>query len=61
MQQITRNNHYVPQWHQRGFLPKDKHKLHVLNLLPGTSCLPNGQIIREAEIVELGKNVRPAL
>lgn len=54
MQQITRDNHYVPQWYQRGFLSKNKHKLHVLNLLPGTNCLPNGQIIREAELEELG-------
>jgi hypothetical protein len=32
--QITRNNHYVPQWYQRGFLSKGQHKLHVLNLAP---------------------------
>lgn len=32
--QITRNNHYVPQWYQRGFLPKEQHKLHVLNMSP---------------------------
>jgi hypothetical protein len=30
--QIARNNHYVPQWYQRGFLSKGQHKLHVLNL-----------------------------
>ena len=29
MQQITRDNHYVPQWYQRGFMAKGKHKLHV--------------------------------
>lgn len=54
MQQITRDNHYVPQWYQRGFLSKDKHKLHVLNLQPGTKSLPNGQIVAETEIEELG-------
>ncbi|HSD39476.1 MAG TPA: DUF4238 domain-containing protein [Rhodocyclaceae bacterium] len=32
--QITRDNHYVPQWYQKGFLAKDQHKLHVLNLHP---------------------------
>lgn len=32
--QITRNNHYVPQWYQRGFLSKGQHKLHILNLAP---------------------------
>lgn len=35
--QITRNNHYVPQWYQRGFLSKGQHKLHVLNLAPAPS------------------------
>lgn len=54
MQQITRDNHYVPQWYQRGFLSKDKHKLHILNLHPGTKSLPNGQIVAELEIEELG-------
>lgn len=54
MQQITRDNHYVPQWYQRGFLSKGKHKLHVLNLQPGTKTLPNGQIVAELEIEELG-------
>lgn len=54
MQQITRDNHYVPQWYQRGFLSNGKHKLHVLNLQPGTKRLPNGQIVTEPEIEELG-------
>ncbi len=54
MQQITRDNHYVPQWYQRGFLSKDKHKLHILNLEPSTKSLPNGQIIAEPEIEVLG-------
>lgn len=54
MQQITRDNHYVPQWYQRGFLSKDKHKLHILNLQPDTKSLPNGQIVVEPEIEELG-------
>lgn len=54
MQQITRDNHYVPQWYQRGFLSKDKHKLHVLNLQPGTKTLPNGQSVAEPEVEEVG-------
>lgn len=32
--QITRNNHYVAQWYQRGFLQPGQTMLHVLDLLP---------------------------
>jgi hypothetical protein len=52
--QITRDNHYVPQWYQRGFLAKGRHKLHVLNLYPGAKSLQNAQILLEPEIEELG-------
>lgn len=52
--QVTRDNHYVPQWYQRGFLAKGRHKLHVLNLLPGASPPPNGQTLSESEVEELG-------
>lgn len=53
-QQITRDNHYVPQWYQRGFLAKGRHKLYVLNLHPVARSLPNAQILLEPEIEELG-------
>lgn len=53
-QQITRDNHYVPQWYQRGFLAKGRHKLHVLNLHPAATTLPNAQILLEPEVEELG-------
>jgi hypothetical protein len=52
--QITRDNHYVPQWYQRGFLAKGQHKLHVLNLRPVDKPLPNGQSLAEQEVEELG-------
>lgn len=47
--QITRNNHYVPQWYQRGFLPKGQHKLHVLNMSPiievhGKPAIPSKEL-----------------
>lgn len=48
--QITRNNHYVPQWYQRGFLSKAQHKLHVLDLDPECTTLPNGKELREPEL-----------
>lgn len=42
----TRDNHYVPQWYQRGFL-KDykKNSLIYLNLHPDQKELPNGKVI----------------
>ncbi|MDF9775381.1 DUF4238 domain-containing protein [Pseudomonas baetica] len=52
--QVTRENHYVPQWYQRGFLAKGRHKLHVRNLRPATTTLPNGQLLQEQEVEELG-------
>lgn len=53
-QQITRDNHYVPQWYQRGFRAKGQHKLHVLNLHPADKLLPNGETIPEQDVEELG-------
>ena len=41
----TRNNHYVPQWYQRGFQSDNINELHYLNLDPDTKELPNGRII----------------
>ena len=42
----TRNNHYVPQWYQKGFLKDDKeNSLIYLNLHPDQKELPNGKII----------------
>lgn len=54
MKQITRDNHYVPQWYQRGFMAHGKHKLHVLNLHPDVKTLLTGQIVVEPEVEELG-------
>jgi hypothetical protein len=51
--QITRDNHYVPQWYQRGFFAKGQHKLHVLNLHPAARSLPEAPGLMEPEIEEL--------
>lgn len=52
--QITRENHYVPKWYQKGFFAKGQHKLHVLNLHPAYKLLPNGESVAEQEVEELG-------
>lgn len=41
----TRDNHYVPQWYQNGFLSNPGDKLIYLNLRPDTKSLPNGKVI----------------
>jgi hypothetical protein len=41
----TRQNHYVPQWYQRGFF-QDSNKLEVLDLSPEKKVLNNGRTIR---------------
>ncbi|MBN4075468.1 DUF4238 domain-containing protein, partial [Gammaproteobacteria bacterium AH-315-E17] len=41
----ARNNHYVPQWYQRGFLSSSSNNLHYLDLCPDTKTLPNGRVI----------------
>jgi hypothetical protein len=41
----TRNNHYVPQWYQKGFLKSDSNKLCFLDLYPDKKELPDGRII----------------
>lgn len=41
----TRDNHYVPQWYQRGFLLNNSNQLHYLDLTPETKPLPNGRDI----------------
>lgn len=42
---VTRKNHYVPQWYQKGFLPDDRTQLIYLDLAPETKTLPDGRII----------------
>jgi len=41
----TRDNHYVPQWYQRGFLTSSKNELHYLDLSPDKKTLPTGEVI----------------
>ncbi|MGF6547632.1 DUF4238 domain-containing protein [Paraburkholderia youngii] len=50
--QITRKNHYVPQWYQRGFLKEPQSRLHVLDLVPKDTFLPNGKVIPGSPLSE---------
>lgn len=48
-QQITRKNHYVPEWYQRRFLSAGSNELFYLSLSPEKQ-LPDGRTIRYKEI-----------
>lgn len=49
---ITRDNHYVPIWHQKGFLPNDRKKLHYLNMAPEEIHLPDGRVKHHRALFE---------
>lgn len=49
---ITRDNHYVPILHQKGFLSKGKGKLHYLNMSPDEIHLPDGRIKHHRDLFE---------
>jgi hypothetical protein len=40
-----RDNHYVPQWYQRGFLINPTDRLYYLDLNPDQKTLPDGRVI----------------
>lgn len=43
--QVTRNNHYVPQWYQRGFIESGQSKLYCLDLSPPQKALSDGRTV----------------
>lgn len=43
---VTRDNHYVPQWYQRGFFDTNRKTLKYVDMRPDTNTLPDGRIIR---------------
>jgi hypothetical protein len=49
---ITRDNHFVPQWHQRGFLEPGRSTLAYLDLDPPTKILDDGRMIRERSLFD---------
>jgi hypothetical protein len=41
----TRNNHYVPQWYQEGFIERGCNELAYLDLTPEQKVLSDGRVI----------------
>lgn len=41
----TRDNHYVPQWYQRGFIEPGRSALAYVDLQPDQHMLPDGRIL----------------
>ena len=53
----SRNNHYVPQWYQAGFIEPNRHTFAYLNLHPDKIKLKDG---REFSHNTLSKNAHPS-
>ncbi|SDC84248.1 Protein of unknown function [Sphingomonas sp. YR710] len=49
---ITKDNHFVPQWHQRGFLEPGRSTLAYLDLDPTTKRLADGRVIQERSLFD---------
>ena len=52
--QKTRNNHYVPQCYQHGFLAAGQSRLFHLNLNPDRKTLPDGRQVPRTALHEWG-------
>lgn len=52
--QQTRNNHYVPQWYQRGVPAPGQSRLFHLNLDPDRKTLPDGRQVPRKALHEWG-------
>lgn len=42
----SRDNHYVPEWYQKGFIADGSSHLHCLDLNPDVKDLPSGETVR---------------
>ena len=49
---ITRNNHYVAQWYQAGFLEDGRNTLAYLDMAPPQKTLPDGRVIIERSLFD---------
>jgi len=41
----SHDNHYVPQWYQKGFIPDEANALFYLDLKPDQKTLPDGRVV----------------
>ena len=49
--QVTRHNHYVPEWYQRGFLKTNESQLHYLDMSPEQKVLSDGRTVTMNSLV----------
>ena len=52
--QITRKNHYVPEWYQQGFLEPGQSRFHYLDTAPAQKAWPDGRIVTMNAVHEWG-------
>lgn len=52
--EITRDNHYVPQWYQRGFLRDGQAQLHYLDRYPEQRRLEGGRVVTMRALTKRG-------
>lgn len=50
--EITRDNHYVPIWYQKGFLLPGREKLRYLDLAPEEIRMPDGRVFHHRNLFE---------
>ncbi|MGC5802686.1 hypothetical protein SNK19_23855 [Ralstonia pseudosolanacearum] len=55
--QVTRNNHYVPVWYQRGFLKRAQSQLQYLDITPEQKALPDGRTISVQALPKWGTSI----
>lgn len=49
---VTRDNHYVPRWYQKGFLEPSRSTLAYLDLSPPSRTLGDGRVINERALFD---------
>jgi hypothetical protein len=52
--QVTRHNHYVPEWYQRGFLKTDDLQLYYLDMSPEQKVLADGRTVTMNSLAKRG-------
>jgi hypothetical protein len=58
---VTRENHYVPVWYQRGFLISDQSQPIYLDLAPDKMTLGDGKVVTLPAMRKWGPKIASAL